>query len=66
MFMLQIQNQEFQGHDVCCVSAFLTDVPLQKTDRVQDMQSSTVLELQNNKEFHEGLQFLERVHLQTT
>ena len=66
MFMLQIQNQELQGHNVCCISAFLTDIPLQKTARVQDIQSSTVLKLQDGKEFHEELQFLETVHMQIT
>ena len=48
------------------ISAFLTDIPLQKSDRVQDIQSSKISELQDSKECYEELQFLATVHLQTT
>lgn len=65
-FMSQIQDQELHGHNVCSISAFLTDNPLQKPERVQYIQSPTVLELLDSKECHEELQFLETVHLQTT
>lgn len=65
-FMSQIQNQDLQGHDIYYISSFLTNIPLKKPNGTQDIQSFTVLELQGSKEFHEELQFLKPVHLQTT
>lgn len=37
-FMSQIQNQDLQGHNICYISAFLTDIPLQKPNGTQDIQ----------------------------
>lgn len=47
--MLRIQNQKLQGQSVRCISAFLTYISLHKPEKVQDMQSPAILELQDTK-----------------
>lgn len=63
--MSQIQNQDLQGHDIYYISSFLTNIP-RRNPTEHKTYSHLVLELQGSKEFHEELQFLKPVHLQTT